>query len=63
MIKCVQLSPDGMVCLSSGSDCTFKVWDLSTRKCVKSHGAEVGVQRKFSTFHRDTITAMDVSFN
>ena len=34
MIKKVQLSPDGMVCFSAGSDCTFKVWDVGTHKCI-----------------------------
>lgn len=63
MIKCVQLSPEGMVCLSAGSDCTFKVWDLSTRRCIMTHGGEHGGIKKLSSYHRDTITTMDLSFD
>ena len=62
IVKQVQLSPDGMVCLSAGSDCTFKVWDLSTRKCIKTYGDEA-LARKYSNYHRDTITTFDVSFD
>jgi len=29
-----------MVCLSAGSDGTFKVWDMSMRKCIKTYGGE-----------------------
>ncbi|CDW87994.1 UNKNOWN [Stylonychia lemnae] len=61
-IRQVKLSPDGMVCLSAGSDATFKVWDMSMRKCVKTHGGEQGIQKKYSSFHRDTITTQDVDF-
>jgi len=62
IIKCVKLSPDGMVCLSAGSDCTFKVWDLSTRRCFLTHGGETPI-KKLSNYHKDTITCMDVSFD
>jgi WD40 repeat protein len=48
IIKCLSLSPDGMVCLSAGSDCTLKVWEVSSRKCIKTNQADPGVQRKFS---------------
>jgi WD40 repeat protein len=40
IIRCVKLSPDGMVCLSAGQDCTFRVWDLSSRRCILTHGSE-----------------------
>jgi WD40 repeat protein len=61
MVKAVKLSPDGMVCLSAGTDCTFKVWDIASRRCILTHGGETPL-RKLSSFHKDTITAMDVSF-
>jgi WD40 repeat protein len=60
----VKLSPEGMVCLSSGSDCTFKVWDLGTRMCIKTYGGDQpGVSRKHSNYHKDTINSMDVIFD
>jgi WD40 repeat protein len=40
LIKKVQLSPDGTVLISAGSDCTAKVWDLGTRRCVQTLGTE-----------------------
>ena len=62
IVKCTSLSPDGMVCLSAGSDCTLKVWEVSTRRCIKTNQGENGVQRKFSSYHRDTICSMDVDY-
>lgn len=61
IVKSVKLSPDGMVCLSAGTDCTFKVWDIGSRRCILTHGGETPL-KKLSSFHKDTITAMDVSF-
>ena len=43
IIKCLSLSPDGMVCLSAGSDCTLKVWEVSSRKCIKTNQGDPGV--------------------
>ena len=63
MIKQIKLSPDGMVCLSTGSDCTLKVWDIGTRKCIKSFGSESLMQKKFSTYHKDSINALEVGFD
>ena len=40
MIKAVKLSPDGMVCLSAGSDGFLRVWDIGSRKCIKAYGNE-----------------------
>jgi WD40 repeat protein len=48
------------VCFSSGSDCTLKVWDIGSRKCVKSYGPELNIQKKFSTFHKDSILSMEI---
>jgi len=62
IIKCVKLSPDGLVCLSAGSDCTFRVWELSHRRCILTHGSESTI-KKFSTYHKDSITCMDVNFD
>lgn len=52
-----------MVCLSAGSDSNFKMWDLSTRKCIKSYGTEEGLSKKNSDYHKDTITTFDVLFD
>ena len=40
MIRQIKLSPEGMVCLSAGSDGCFKVWDLSSRRCVQTYGGQ-----------------------
>lgn len=63
IIKCLSLSPDGMVCLSAGSDCSLKVWDVSSRRCIKTNQGETGVQRRFSSYHRETISSMDVDYD
>ena len=52
-----------MVLLSAGSDGCFKMWDLSTRKCIKTYGAEEGMSRKNCDYHRDSITTFDVIFD
>lgn len=40
MVRQIKLSPEGMVCLSAGSDGCFKVWDLSSRRCVQTYGGQ-----------------------
>lgn len=63
MIRNIKLAPDGMVCFSSGSDCTLKIWDLSMRRCIKTYGSENEyISRKFSNYHKDSITSLYVSF-
>jgi WD40 repeat protein len=62
MVKCIKISPDGMVCFSAGSDCSFKVWDIGTRRSILTHGGDTPV-KKLSTYHKDTITAMDVALD
>jgi WD40 repeat protein len=52
-----------MVLFSSGSDCNLKVWDIGSRKCVKTFGPELNINKKLSNFHKDSITAMDVVFD
>ena len=51
-----------MVCISTGSDCTLKMWDIRNRLCIKTTEGERGIQRKFSSYHRETITSLDVNF-
>lgn len=64
LIKKIQLSPDGTVLLSAGQDCTVKVWDLGSRRCMQTIGPELNSQlRKQSTFHRDSISSMEALFD
>ena len=41
----VKLSSDGMVCYSVGSDNTMRVWDISTRKCIKIYKSEKNISK------------------
>ena len=62
------------MCLSAGSDACFKVWDLSSRKCVQTYGGHgnenlsVNVKgpanstSKTVRYHKDAILSMDVLF-
>ena len=40
IVKQVRISNDGMVCYSIGADKTLRVWDISTRKCIKVYKNE-----------------------
>lgn len=40
MVKAINLSPDGMVCLSGSTDGTVRAWDLNMRKCIAVFGDE-----------------------
>ena len=63
LIKKVQLSPDGTLLVSTGQDGTVKLWDLGLRRCVQTIGPELtGQARKTSSFHKDSITCLDVNF-
>lgn len=40
IVRKVKISDDGMICYSVGSDNTLRVWDISTRKCIKIYKNE-----------------------
>jgi len=40
IVRKVKISDDGMICYSVGSDNTLRVWDISTRKCIKVYKNE-----------------------
>ena len=58
MIKCIKLSSDGLVCVSGSVDGTLRVWDMTTRRCLKVYGEEKNKEKE--VFHKDSIWAMDV---
>jgi WD40 repeat protein len=59
MIKCIKLSSDATACFTAGSDCMLKLWHLSSGKCIETVGD--CINKKVSSFHRDSITALDFS--
>jgi WD40 repeat protein len=65
-VKQISLSPDGTILLSAGQDCVVKMWDLGMRRCVQTIGPDhlsSHLRKTQSTFHRDSITAMDMNFD
>ena len=42
IVRSARISSDGMLCYSVGADCTLRVWDISTRKCMKVYKNEKG---------------------
>jgi len=36
IVKCLQLSEDGTICLTAGLDGTARLWDVGMKKCVKT---------------------------
>jgi WD40 repeat protein len=40
IVRKVKIIDDGMICYSVGSDNTLRVWDISTRKCIKTYKNE-----------------------
>ena len=59
MVKCIKLSPDGLVAVSGSADGTLKVWDMNMRRCLYSFGDSKNKHHsKF--FHKDSIWVLDV---
>jgi WD40 repeat protein len=60
MVKAIKLSSDGMVCLSTSTDGTLRVWDLNLKKCITVFGDEKNKKNSVN-FHKDSIWCMETS--
>ena len=62
-VKSIRFSQqDGdFLCLTGGSDCQLKLWDLRQRKCIRDYGGNEGEMpaAEFGMFHNDSIWAIE----
>lgn len=60
MVKAVKLNNDGMLCISTGSDHTLRLWDVGQRKCLKVIGEDRRSKHQYN-FHKDSIWTFEIS--
>ena len=60
-VRQVKISDDGMICYSIGADNSLRVWDISTKKCIKVYKNDHKHDQTY--FHKDSIWCMDISQN
>lgn len=61
-VKSIRFSQqDGdFLCLTGGSDCQLKLWDLRQRKCIRDYGGNEGeMPMDYGMFHNDSIWAIE----